>query len=424
MSRRSLVSLVFLAALILPAPAADPNKREAVAVLTTESGTVLARELIGKEWKPILQNQDVFSEDSLVGLNAAVLQSKNKAVELRTVTDLSNRSPFPIIETSIRLNAGKNVDLDLWLDRGRIDVTNVKKEGSATLVVRFRGRIWTMVLEKPGTRIAMEAYSRWPEGTKFSDKPKTGEEPVMSVLLVLLKGEVQRSCSLCSVAMTAPPGPAQFGWDSINGDDRAARRLDALPEWVKDLDLNSEETKRRRTMQEKFRTVLMKDGLGTALVSLLDSKDPEARRVGVYGLAAFDQLQTLGDLLARSKDAETWNNAVIALRHWLGRGAAQEQILNKRLIARGLTPAHAKIVLQLLLGFSEEERGRPELFKVLIDLLRHERLAIRGLAYWHLQRLAPMVKIAYNPLGEKAEWDRAHDEFKKAVAAGELPPKN
>src|SRR2546421_10616682 len=102
MTRRSLAALFFPIALFQPVVAADANKREPVAVLKSESATMLAREAPDKNWKPILEKQEISSEDTVLGLNDAVLVSKNRAIELRMVTDLSNRSPFPIIETVIR----------------------------------------------------------------------------------------------------------------------------------------------------------------------------------------------------------------------------------------------------------------------------------------------------------------------------------
>ncbi len=404
-------------------PAADAPKREPAAVLKTGSGSVLGREAAGKEWVALKKDAEVSTGDVLIGLQDATLVSKNGAAGLRFITDLSNRSPFPLIETAIRLVPSKDADIDLWLDRGRVELTNLKDKGKATVVVRFRTRVWTMVLEKPGTRVLLQTYSRWPEGTHFTDKPMPTDAPVTSTLLVVLKGEVQRSCSLCSFAMTAPPGPAMFGWDSVNGDDSGPKRLETVPDWVADLPDDTPEAKTRAAARENFRKTLLEQGLGEALVGLLDSPVPEIRRIGVYALGAFDQLPTLGDLLARSKDTETWNNAVVALRHWLGRAPGQEQILYKALMERqDYSKVHAKIAVQMLMGFTEEERARPELYSLLIDLLRHEKLAIRGMAYWHLRRLAPAVKVEFNPIGEKAEWEKAHAAYKEKIPTGKLPP--
>src|SRR5436305_12030053 len=46
--------------------------------------------------------------------------------------------------------------------------------------------------------------------------------------LPIFKGSVYRRCPVCEVAMSAPPGPALFQWDSVGGSDKAARRLEKL----------------------------------------------------------------------------------------------------------------------------------------------------------------------------------------------------
>jgi hypothetical protein len=427
MSRRSflvsIISCALLCTLVVPSSAADAKKREAVARLVTASGTVVAREEREKPWKVLVKDQDVFSGDLLIGLAGAIIESKNGAVRLMTHPDLSNRSPLPIIESAVRLLSGKNGDLELALDRGRIDLTNIKAQGSAKVRVHFQKRYWDLTLEKPGTRLTMEIYGRWPRGTQFTTKPKPGDGPVTSVLLIVVKGEVLRSCPLNSVAMTAPPGPAQVGWDSIYGDDRTASRLDALPDWLAELDPNSPQAKLSLERREKFRKLLVAHGLGEAILSLLHSPEPEVRRVGVYALGAFDQLYSLADVLARSKDAETWNNAVIAMRHWLGREPGQDQLLYHGLQERGRnSPKHAQIILQMLMGFTEEEMASPALYSVLIDFLKHEKLPIRGLAYWHLQRMAPDVKVAYSPIADKKDREKAAAEYREALRSGKLLP--
>jgi hypothetical protein len=423
MTWRPLRAGLLLLPAILYAPLATAGETgKSPAVVKSDSATFVARAAPDKDWYVLKQGQDVPADELVLGLHDAVLESKNKGVKLRTVTDLSNRSPFPIIETAVRVHPSKDADLDVTLERGRIDVTNVKEKGAAKVVVRFQTRVWKLELEKPGTRFAMEIYGRWPEGSRFNPKPKPEAGPLTSVTLVVLKGELQRSCPQCSVAMSAPPGPAEFGWDSLHGDDMSATKLEQLPDWVKDLSPDAPETKRRIANREKFRTLLLKEGLGEAILFLLDSPDAETRRVGVYALGAFDQMQSLASLLGRSKDFETWNNAVIALRHWLGRGPGHEVQLYNLLLKHDVPQTHARIILQLLMGFTEEERARPELYALLIDLLRHDRLGIRGLAYWHLKRLAPMVKVDYNPVGDKSGWDKARAEYKDKIPDGKLPP--
>lgn len=412
---------VFVYLLSAPLAAAEA-KREAVAKVVTDSGTFVAREDIDKPWKVLRKNEDVPSEDLIIGLTGAMLTSKNGAVKLTTQTDLSNRSPLPVIEAAVRLHASKDADLDLTLDRGRIELENTKAKGAARAIVRFRTRIWTLSLDTPGTRVSMEIYGRWPEGTRFVPDAKLKEGPLTSVQLFVHKGEINRACSFCQVSMSAPPGPARFSWDSINGDDSGPKKLEALPEWLKEPDLTSTEGKKKLALREQFRAKLVERGLGEAILMLLESPDAEVRRLGVYALGAFDQLPSLADYLTESKDPDAWNNAVVAMRHWLGRDPGQAASLFRGLVDRqGFKPVQARNVVQLLMGFSEEDRQQPQLYQHLIEQLRHEKLVIRGLAYWHLRRLAPAVKVAYNPAGDAEEWNRALDAYKKAIPAGKVP---
>src|SRR5438067_6149709 len=158
------------AALMLALPLsglADNPKRVAAGKLVSDTATVLARKPsdVVWDWTPVAKDAEVFSEDQLIGLPDAAVASLNGAVRLNLHTDLSNRSPFPIIETAVRLNPpDKDADLDLWLDRGRIDLTNLKKDGPAHVRVRLRSRGWDLTLQRPGTRLATEIYGRRPHG--------------------------------------------------------------------------------------------------------------------------------------------------------------------------------------------------------------------------------------------------------------------
>ena len=122
-------------------------------------------------------------------------------------------------------------------------------------------------------------------------------------------------------------------------------------------------------------------------------------------MGALDDLPRLGQALMSAKSPDVWDAAVKAMRHWIGRGPGQDQKLYHGLIEkRGFKPAEAEKVLQLLHSFSDQEVAEPELYEVLINNLNDEKLAIRGLAHWHLVRLAPAGKtIPYDPLASKEE---------------------
>ena len=71
----------------------------------------------------------------------------------------------------------------------------------------------------------------------------------------------------------------------------------------------------------------------------------------------------------------------------------------------------------------EEEQRQPETYEVLIQCLRHSKLAVRELARWHLARLAPEGKDIHYDAGAPAEERaRAYEQWQALIPAGQLPP--
>jgi hypothetical protein len=132
----------------------------------------------------------------------------------------------------------------------------------------------------------------------------------------------------------------------------------------------------------------------------------------------------MSKLIHESKHRDTWDNVVRVMRHWLGRAPGQDQRFYNGLIkAKGYTPVQAESLIEMLHGFKESERERPELYQMLIDYLVDGRTSMRGLAHWHLVRLVPAGKdIPYDPNAPKAELEKARKEWQKLVPPGKLPP--
>jgi len=132
----------------------------------------------------------------------------------------------------------------------------------------------------------------------------------------------------------------------------------------------------------------------------LKSDNEYERTLAVLAMAALDQLERLGKAVRETKHPDVLENAVVALRNWIGRCPGQDQILYKGLIEIAkYQPVHAETVVQLLHSFGEADLASPETYQTLIDYLDHQHLAIRELAYWHLYRLVPAGRqIGYNPL--------------------------
>jgi hypothetical protein len=413
--------------LFVPPVAAQPA-RAPVARATSPAATFAARPADGKPFELLAAGAELFTGDLLVALPGATLESKDGAVAVKSFADYDARSPLPILETAFVLGpAEKGEDLAFTLDRGRVDVTNRKTRGAAVVAVRFADQKWTIKLEEPGARVALEFCGRWPAGSRFrvSDPkaPAPGPAPVTSLVLLVLQGGAQVTSGGTSLGLTAPPGPAMLEWDSVTGALAQPQKLTALPEWADPAATPSARARDSAAAVERFRAARAENP-AAALKRFLASTDPVEQRVAIVTLGALDDLAALGESLAGARTLEEWDFGITVLRHWLGRGPGQEQKLYQFLTSiRGYSPAQARIVLQLLFGFSAAELKAPETYQVLIDYLAHEKPAVRNLAAWHLVRLVPRGRdIPFKPNGTEAEAVKTQEAWKKLVPAGELPP--
>jgi hypothetical protein len=408
-------------------PAGETSSgRVEVAKCVTPTGSIWRREAEGKPWEAVKQGGALYSGDLLLGLAGATLEARNGAVRLAFPSNLSGTAPLPILESAVTLRDSKEADLEFALDRGRVDVTNHKAQGEARvrMHIQHRERAGEAVLSKPGTQIALMLFGRWHAGVPFTKTPKPGDAPILHLIFLVLRGEVDLKVETRHVALTAPPGPALIQWDSVTGADLRADHLDQVPAWAEDS-TRSEVAKEKLAALEQFRQLALNKSLPAALNEMVQSEDPVQRRLAVFIMGALDDLPQLGPAVAATKYRDVWENAVLALRHWIGRGPGQDLKLYNSLIKdRNYTEVDAHTVLQLLHDFGEEQLARPELYDTLIDYLEHEKLGVRGLAYWHLSRLVPEGRsIGYDPLASKESRQKAAAQWHKLIPSGQLPPK-
>ncbi|MFL5245217.1 MAG: hypothetical protein ACJ8FY_24210 [Gemmataceae bacterium] len=413
----------------LPLKAVDVRnpggEKSAVAKNASAKGLLLRRDGgIGKPWIVLDEKESIPSGQLLLGLPGAMIDSANGAVHMNLRADLDQSSPHPIIENAVVLQENSKVDLDFVLDRGRVDVTNTKKQGAAQVRVHVRKQSFDLTLEEPGARAALEVYGRWPRGVRFTKTPGPKDVPTTELIFLVLAGQVNFKHETHTFAMKAPPGPAMIEWDSVSGMDEAPEQLKELPPWASSGDTGSELGQKRKAVLTKLSKAVATKPIHEVLEEFLKSNDPTERHVAVYTLAATDDLAALGKALRETRNADVWDRGVLALRHWIGRGPGQDQILYQGLINNKYTPVQAETVLQLLHSFSDEDSTKPELYHTLIDYLDNDNLAIRGLAYWHLYRLAPEGrKFGFHPLDDKKERAAAISKWKQLIPVGKVPPK-
>jgi hypothetical protein len=402
---------------------ANAASRDGVGICASDTATLLRRPSGEKTWQIVARNQPLFKGDLVVGLPGALLDSTNGSVRLSLLADLDRLSRYPIRESAVQLQDNGTADLGVMLDRGRVQFTNKKQTGTATLRVSVRHDTWDIGLAEPGASIALELYGRWPTGVPFTKEPAPKHEPTAHLLFLVLRGHVTLKHANHEMALHAPPGPALVEWDSVTGQDESPQYLDKLPPWAASGGKETALAKMKKETIERFREAILAKSLDGAIDEFLNSNKEYDRTLAIIAMAALDKLERLGKALREAKHPDVWEAGVVALRNWIGRGPGQDQILYKGLIeVAKYKPVHAETVLQLLHSFGEGELASPETYQTLIDYLDHDQLAIRGLAYWHLFRLVPAGReIGYNPLDPKEARLAAVEKWRKLVPPGKLP---
>jgi hypothetical protein len=399
---------------------AAPDVRRGLGQCTSAAGTLVVCEGPDKACRVSKARAILFAEDLLLalpGLRAEVEAAKG-AVRLSLLGTLPQGSDRTARESALRLHENDQVDLDLTLERGRVLLTRLGKQGAVKVRVRFLGNVLHLELTEPDTVVALETYSHWPAGTPFLKEAKDDHRPLVDVLLFLVKGEV--SARLNKEPEQALKGKVVYHWNS-HRDPVGPLPVKELPPWTEEVPPTE---KPLRLALDRFRQRLAKANLSAALQGAAQDKDALQGVLAAYATGAVDDLPALLKILDSGKHEAARKAAVTALRHWSGRSAAHDVRLYEALLAHKYGVGQAEIVMALLHGFDGAALGRPETYAVLIDYLGHNRAAVRELAAAHLYRLAPAGKaIPYDAAASAEEHSRAQAAWRKLIPRGQLPPR-
>lgn len=423
MRTRMMLLAVLLTALGANTFAAQDDRSAGISL--TQKGSIVRREKPDAKWQYVDKNEALKTGDLLLGLPGASLECRDKAVKMTFLTDFGD-SPFPVIECAVVLHEAKGNDLNLTLERGRADFTNIKTKGEAKVRLHVHDQVFDLTLHEPKTRVAVELYGRWLPGVRFEKQPQKKDVPAANLVLLVLEGSAELKQGDKAFAMAAPPGPALIQWDNLHGLDATPRQLPSLPPWARpNLEANPRVQAVKKNLTHYYELAKTKP-LDQALMDFIASDDPDYRRAFVVFCGATDQLQLLAPVMVQPKYADQWDDAIRVLRHWIGRGPGQDQKLYQALIDGGhFKPVDAETALQLLHSFDQNDRASPATYETLLDYLEDERLLIRALANWHLVRLVPEGRqFKYNPTADKKDREQAVKEWRKLIPPGKLPPKN
>jgi hypothetical protein len=436
-------------------PEAASKERREIARYVPPSGSpfpvLVSRPSSAEPWRRLdARENKVFSNDTLVSLpgyhSDLRLLDNNVGVTLWG----STYELVPVYtESAATLHAPpQGFDADLTLDRGAVLFTN-RKDGKAEVRIRFRDEVWDVTLDEPGTEVGATLYGRYvsPYGS--------GEPPNVNAALLILKGRASVRVSPYTEYDNLQPAasPLVIFWDNFGRGASApfpassAPRMQALFEVFNKPQLADIAPDARRRIEDTYTALdeLSKRLSGstraeTALVEMLQSGDVARTlnnqlngRLAVRFLGALDAVPDLINVLGdEQKPPALRDEAIYTLRSWISRDEGQEaRLFDPKTRSGVLTdggryrPAEAGIILELLHQPmpTREQAESPAFWAYLIDQLRHEKLAIRELAYWHLSRLVPAGrKLGYNPADSGERLKAGYEAWKKLIPDGKLPP--
>jgi hypothetical protein len=410
--------------------AKENAKRIPVARCLGKDGSVLILAKGSSTWRPAKQEEELFAGDLILSGAGVSIENLEKTVKLTFRGDIAGTSPLPIRETAIRLLPKKEgVDFSVDFDRGRIELTNTKEKGSAKCSVTLfddedHGQV---KLNEPGSTCSMEELGRWPKGSHFKPSSKELIHPVYDLIYVALKGTSEVSDHGITHFMSAPPGPAMLSWNSADGLPPIKTKLEKLPEWTLPPDLFNPIVRDRMGAVLKIRDqFIAKKPLPEIMSSMAVSESEADRFIAINLILATDQLDLFFKVLSTTKYKDIIENGIIGLRHWIGRKPGQDLKLYEYIIdARHYSKIQAEIFVDLLHSFGDDELKEPETYEALIDYLGSDKAGIRGLANWHLHRLAPKGRdIKFDPIAPEAERKEAIAKWKKLVPKGTVPSRS
>jgi hypothetical protein len=243
--------------------------------------------------------------------------------------------------------------------------------------------------------------------------------------LFVLKGAANLKIRYDTHLIQEAPGRNLYFWDNTGPAQRSPQSLPAerMPSWARKDAPKQPQKDVLAALGFLDSRVTDKNSIEDALTEALKVKDPKslARALAVFCLAAIDDLPRLVDALGNNDFRDVRVATISALRHWGALKPDNDAKLYKALEGK-YRSGPAEIVMTLLHTFGDRERGDPLTYEALIAYLKHDKIAIRELAYSHLAALVPDAKIAYDPSGPPDHRDAVVQKWKEIIPDGKLPP--
>jgi hypothetical protein len=424
-------------------PPADLEMKEVGAYVALDNwvSVLLRRQGEGQPWGVLRPESRVATAQTLISLPGyRSLLMLDGGMHLTLWGNLPEFAVFPpILESVVMLHApAAGTDLDFTLDRGRVIVANRKApSGPAHVRVRFLRETWELELPDDKTEVALELW-----GLPRSPGVNGGRGAPPTCLGLFTRGRVRVKTPR---EMLDLADHSRVSWENQEPDKSYKSLLPELPAWW-----TNPPDRKEPEVQKALRSLLdWSDQLGashpkgdkrppppsaaapvvTAIkTQVAEVRDPDNQDVGVFFLAALDEVEPLVDLLRDRENPNVRGATVYALQTWLSRGAEHAGELTHILERRGAARDKAELVVRLLHFYAPEALDRRETYAELIKLLDDEDLLVRDLAFWQLDQIGSggrlpeeAKRIAYDPTADAAHRKPAVEQWKKLLADGKLP---
>jgi hypothetical protein len=325
----------------------------------------------------------------------------------------------------------KGFDTDLTLERGRLYLSNHKDKGPAVVRLRFEKEIWDVTLEESGTEVGVDLLRTYTRDINWVD----GEEPRAELYFCVLQGKASLDINTYRKYsnLEGPSGPALFLWDNKGPGASGPIKLDKTPDIWNKLPRKTDISEPMRiALEELSRRMVGNRPLDVVLMEGLQTETPATRLLAIYSLCALDEVRKLIEILGDEDHthAPDRDTAIFALRRWISRGPGQGTLLYDEKNKTGILMAtqkyrstDAQVILALLHDFNDVDRKSPETFELLADYMKNKQVAVAELAWYHLRRLAPGVKLPpFNAAIPLELREKASDDVKKLIKDMKLPP--
>jgi hypothetical protein len=386
--------------IVTPPNKPDPDRR-VVGRLETRDALLLQRRPDGLDWERAVPAKDLYSADTLLSLpgnqNEIRLDSGVRLVLWGSMPEFHSIGAIDLMETRIKLHSAPiGIDADFTLESGRVFITRPVPKGEkadpARVRIRFKDELWEVALIDPETEVSVDLIGYYGEGVPFSKQPG-GPSPTTEVNLGILSGRAGLKLKFKEYAMLE--APTRVDWDSASQDRVEPKKIEPkhLAYWdrkIKD-DFYSRELQAAVTYYAKRFSKPDEAKIDVALYSAMQDpgEQPGRRLFALRSLQALDAYEFLPTALA--DEVFLMRRAAIrAIQHWTGLANDRDLLIFKTLInKKGYTEAQAQYVMQLLHPFGETDYSRPEIVAALFEAMNHEKLAVRELAYKHLEFCDP-----------------------------------